>query len=283
MTACNKAFEIADEMGVRALIGMTMMDRNSPDFLIQDTMDSLRNSFFLFDKWTDFSPLLEYILTPRFAPTCSAKLMKETGNFAQSNDAYIQTHLSENIDEIAWVKELFPECSSYTEVYQTYNLLSSKTLLGHVIHPTDEEIKMLKESDSKIIHCPDSNFFLKSGMFPLEKLKSAGLSIALASDVAGGSSLFMPYIMKMMAFRQNTYLVPPAEALYYATLGGAVALSKEDSIGSINPDKQADLVFLNIQDVPNKDKDRLLSDLLYLGHEISTESVYIAGKNVYKA
>lgn len=282
-TACDKAFQVAEELGLRSIIGMTMMDQNSPDYLLQKTNDSLRDSFFLFDKWNKTNPLLEYVLTPRFAPTCSAKLMEKTGAFARDNDAYIQTHLSENIDEINWVKELYPECSTYTEVYNKFNILGSKTLLGHVIHLEDEEIQLLKESDSKVIHCPDSNFFIKSGMFPLEKLKKAGIKLALASDVAGGTTLSMPFIMKMFAYRQNTYLVSPQEAFYFATLGGAVVLSKEHTIGSLDINKEADIVFLSLPDLASKDVDRILSDILYLNHLISIESTYIAGKKVYQA
>ena len=278
--ACDLAFEIAADFGVRALIGKTMMDCNSPDFLQEDTKQSLNESFELFEKWNKSTPLLEYVFSPRFAPVCSSDLMKEVGKYAHQNDAFIQTHLSENFDEIEWVKKLFPAFSSYTEVYEKHGILGEKTILGHVIHIDENELEIIKKTGSKIAHCPDSNFFLKSGAFPFEKIKAANIDFALASDVAAGTSLSMFNMMKMCNYRQDDYIVSPAEAFYYATLGGAKVLGKEKIIGSVESGKEADLTFVKIADINEKDKESLLSELLYLGTEREIKAVFAAGKKL---
>ncbi|MCD4795937.1 MAG: amidohydrolase family protein, partial [Candidatus Cloacimonetes bacterium] len=200
--ACDIAFETAEKKGIRAIIGKTMMDCNSPEYLAEDTETSFNESMELFEKWNKKTNLLEYAFSPRFAPVCSSKLMKLIGNFAKKNDAYIQTHLSENKEEIKWVNDLFPEYRNYTEVYGKHDLLSPKTLLGHAIHLNDDELSLIKNAGSKIVHCPDSNFFLKSGVLQFEKIKNAGIEFALASDVAAGTSLSMFNVMKMCCYRQ---------------------------------------------------------------------------------
>ncbi|OQX71819.1 MAG: hypothetical protein B6D62_01395 [Candidatus Cloacimonas sp. 4484_275] len=280
--ACESAFEIAKDFGVRAIIGKTMMDCNSPDFLRESTEKSLKESIELFEKWNKSTPLLEYVFSPRFAPVCSSKLMKSVGEFARKNNAYIQTHLSENPDEIKLVKKLFPQFDSYTEVYEKHGILGEKTILGHVIHISEKELNIIKNTNSKIAHCPDSNFFLKSGAFPYERIKNTGIEMALASDVAAGTSLSMFNVMKMFNYRQDNYVVSPQEAFYYATLGGAKILGKDNIIGSVEIGKEADLTFLKIPDIAEKNKDTLLSELLYLGTEKKIKAVFVAGKTFPK-
>ena len=265
--ACDIAFEVAQEMGFHGFIGMTMMDQNSPEYLLQNTKQAFEDSVNLYEKWN--SGKLEYIFTPRFAPTCTRDLMQQVGEFAHQNSAFIQTHLSENSDEIKWVLELFPECKSYTDVYQRYNILGEKTILGHCIHLVDEELELIKNSKSKIAHCPDSNFFLKSGSFPFEKLQQLDIDFALASDVGGGTTLSMLEVMKMANYRQDSYIVSPESAFYYATLGGAKLLGREVYTGSIEPGKDADLNFIPYS--KEMDKKNILSDLLYLGNELKIE------------
>ena len=144
----------------------------------------------------------------------------------------------------------------------------------------ENELEIIKKTGSKIAHCPDSNFFLKSGAFPFEKIKAANIDFALASDVAAGTSLSMFNMMKMCNYRQDDYIVSPAEAFYYATLGGAKVLGKEKIIGSVESGKEADLTFVKIADINEKDKESLLSELLYLGTEREIKAVFAAGKKL---
>ena len=274
--ATEIAFEAASQAGIRALIGMTLMDRNSPPELIQSTSQAFEDSVSLYEHWHNANPRLDYIFTPRFAPTCSAELMKLVADFARPRQAWIQTHLAENYDEIKWVQELFTS-DSYTAVYESYGLLSPHTILAHAIHLRDEELAILKEYDCRIAHCPDSNFYLKSGEFPLSRIKAAGLKIALGSDVGAGTTLRMPHHAKMMNFRASSLPVLPSEAFYSMTLGAAKALHQESSIGSLSVGKSADLILLESPDEMAFDE-HSLSRLIFYGCEYKVVETIVAGK-----
>ncbi|MBW6515528.1 MAG: guanine deaminase [Candidatus Cloacimonetes bacterium] len=281
-SACDIAFQEAQEAGVRVIMGQTLMDRNCPDFLCRDTNRSLEEAITLYHKWNKTTPLLEYIFTPRFAPVCSSKLMKGIGKFASDNKAYIQTHLSENKQELKWVHELFPDSNSYTEVYEKHQLLGEKTLLGHAIHLSDEEMNILTQTKSKITHCPDSNFFLHSGTFHLQKILDHNIDFALGSDVGAGTTLYMPHIMKMFIYRQEEYHITLKEALYYSTLGAAKVLGKEGLLGSIEKGKEADLTFIELPENLNRMPEEILSYLIYLSDPANIFATYIAGQERYK-
>ena len=276
-SACDMAFEIAKETGIRALIGMTMMDMNCPENLPQNSHKTLEESILLYEKWHGKNAKLDYIFTPRFAPTCSLELMKEVAKYAIEHNAWIQTHLSENKEEIEMVKEIFGY-KSYTEVYQKAGLLTQHSIFAHCIHLNDEEIKMLAENKCKIAHCPDSNFFLKSGEFPLQKIEEAGIEYGLGSDVGAGTSLNMLYHTKMMNYRQSDYPVLPAKALYHITLGSAKLLGVDKIIGSLEIGKEADIVFLKPPlNYPLKNNG--ISQLVFCGQEFSLTETLVAGRN----
>ena len=276
-SACDMAFEIAKETGIRALIGMTMMDMNCPENLPQNSHKTLEESILLYEKWHGKNAKLDYIFTPRFAPTCSLELMKEVVKYAIEHNAWIQTHLSENKEEIEMVKEIFG-FKNYTEVYQKAGLLTQHSIFAHCIHLGDEEIKMLAENKCKIAHCPDSNFFLKSGEFPLQKIEEAGIEYGLGSDVGAGTSLNMLYHTKMMNYRQSDYPVLPAKALYHITLGSAKLLGVDKIIGSLEIGKEADIVFLKPPlNYPLKNNG--ISQLVFCGQEFSLTETLVAGRN----
>jgi guanine deaminase len=276
-SACDMAFEIAKETGIRALIGMTMMDMNCPENLQQNSHKTLEESILLYEKWHGKNAKLDYIFTPRFAPTCSLELMKEVAKYAIEHNAWIQTHLSENKEEIEMVKEIFG-FKYYTEVYQKAGLLTQHSIFAHCIHLSDEEIKMLAENKCKIAHCPDSNFFLKSGEFPLQKIEEAGIEYGLGSDVGAGTSLNMLYHTKMMNYRQSDYPVLPAKALYHITLGSAKLLGVDKIIGSLEIGKEADIVFLKPPlNYPLKNNG--ISQLVFCGQEFSLTETLVAGRN----
>lgn len=276
-SACDMAFEIAQETGIRALIGMTMMDMNCPENLQQNSHKTLEESILLYEKWHGKNAKLDYIFTPRFAPTCSLELMKEVAKYAIEHNAWIQTHLSENKEEIEMVKEIFG-FKNYTEVYQKAGLLTQHSIFAHCIHLSDEEIKMLAENKCKIAHCPDSNFFLKSGEFSLQKIEEAGIEYGLGSDVGAGTSLNMFYHTKIMNYRQSDYPVLPAKALYHITLGSAKLLGVDKIIGSLEIGKEADIVFLKPPlNYPLKNNG--ISQLVFCGQEFSLTQTLVAGRN----
>jgi guanine deaminase len=219
---------------------------------------------------------LQYILTPRFAPTCSMEMMRWTGEFARANQLWIQTHLSENQSEIDWVKELFGY-PTYTDVYAAAGLLSQRTLLAHCIHLNETEIKLIQDSGSKIAHCPDSNFYLKSGRLPLEHIRAAAIPYALGSDVGAGTSLNMLYHAKLYNYTQETEPVSPSEAFYRLTLGAAKVLEIDTVTGSIQTGKAADLVFLRLPDPDKPLTEDILPELIFTGHEWEIAQVYLNG------
>lgn len=272
--AADIAFEVAKEMGVKAKIGMTLMDMNSPEELQQTTDYALRHSIELFEKWQD--ELLNFIFTPRFAPTCSRELMQEIGNYASRNSAFIQTHLSENPDEIAWVKEIFGK-ESYTAVYNDFGILGERSILGHAIHLSESEMQMIADSAASIAHCPDSNFYLKSGEFPLKRIADKNIPFGLGSDVGAGTSLNMLYHAKQMNFRQSSDAILANEMLYRITLGNAKILQLDSHIGSLDPGKDADMVIL---DIPRGFVlgEHLLGQLCFSSEDFVISEVYVSGE-----
>lgn len=275
--ATNIAFEQANKLNYRAMIGKVCMDRNSPPALLEKTDTAFQQSVELCQQWDNVDNL-NYVFSPRFAPVCSTALMNKIGNYAQVNNKYIQTHLSENKNEVALVKELFPQADSYTDVYRQCQILGARTIMGHAIHLTDNEINMLKETDTKLAHCPDSNFFLKSGRFLYKELVDKGLVVGLGSDVAGGTCLDMFYHMKMANYTQTDGSVGVQEAFYLATLGGAHVLSKAHEIGSITAGKKADFLVVNLD---NKDGvEEILSELIFVRGKEAIEEVYCGGKKL---
>ena len=279
--ACETSFLIADEMGIRAIIGMTMMDMNAPAEMISSTEECFRDSLSLFERWHSRSTLLDYIFTPRFAPTCSRELMTLTGKFAQKNGARIQTHLSENRDEITWVRDIFGS-ETYTQAYQDCGLLTPRTILAHAIHLDQDELRLIKDSGAGIAHCPDSNFYLKSGEFPLQEIKALNIPFSLGSDVGAGTSLSMPYHAKMFNFRQSVLPVEPSEAFHAITLGAAELLGLSDRIGSLQKGKQADLVFMKPTDGDFLDES-ILSRLVFYGHEYIVTETIVNGATLYRS
>lgn len=256
--ATDIAFQTASSKGIRAFIGKVMMDRNVPAALQEETADSIAASIRLFDKWDRADAgRLRYVFTPRFAASCSMQLMEATAAAARERGAFIQSHLSENPDEVKWVRDLFPELPSYTAVYDRAGLLTERTIMAHCIHLSGDEVTMLARRRSKVAFCPYSNRTLRSGIMPYQTLKQAGLNISLGSDVAGGPSLAM---LDQINEAMTAANISQSEALYLATLAGAKALGLEDRIGSFEPGKDADFVVLE---------------------NMSVRNVYVRGKLVY--
>jgi len=241
--ATDLAFSTARQKGIRAFIGKVMMDRNSPEALLEDAEASIARSLRLFEKWDGAEGgRLRYVFTPRFAGACSMELMKRVGKIARDRKAFVQSHLSENIDEVKWVRRLFPECASYTAIYDSAGMLTERCIMAHCIHLSTDEIARLSRSEVNIAFCPYSNRTLGSGTMPYQKLRDAGLNISLGTDVAGGPSLAM---LEQMQEAIAAAHISWAEALYLATLGGAKALGLSDQIGNFESGKDADFVVVD--------------------------------------
>jgi guanine deaminase len=187
--ATHIAFEEAERAGLRAVVGKVMMDRHSPETLLEETAASLAESEALCEEWHGRDGRLFYAFSPRFAPTCSPELLRGAAERAERHGAYLQTHLAENLAEVAWVRELFPEAAHYTEVYAAAGLLGPRTLLAHGIFLGEAEFDLLAATESRLCHCPRANFFLKSGTLDMARAEARGIRVALGTDVGAGPSL----------------------------------------------------------------------------------------------
>lgn len=285
--ATDLCFEIARASGVRTILGKVMMDANSPDGLLEDTNKSLKESEALCQKWhNSCNGRLMYAYTPRFAPTCSINLLKETAKLAKKSGAYLQSHIAETIGENERVRELYPEYKDYVELFERTGCLGEKTILAHAIHLSNNEFERLGRSKTKIAHCPTSNFFLKSGAMPVREVERAGIVFGLGSDVGAGTSMSMFSEMRRADYTQRDFAVTPNEAFYLATLGGAKSLSIDHLTGNFEPKKSADFCVLNICGIdPNyettdMDTDDILSLLMYRGDSRVIESVWVGGQKL---
>ena len=242
--ATNGAFKEAERSKLRIIMGKTLMDRNVPKALREHAASALRATEDLIHRWHRKTSRLWYAVTPRFAVSCSMPLLKGCAELASQHDTFIQTHINESIKEIDLVKKLFPTHRSYTDVYDKAGLLTSKTILAHCIHASEKELARCKQKDVGIAHCPDSNLFLGSGQFPIEKFQKARFRFGLGSDIGAGTSLSMFRMMRAMSAVQRSAL-PPTEVFYYATLGGARSLSLDPIIGSFGIGKAFDAVIVD--------------------------------------
>ena len=286
-------FTEAERLGLRMIAGKILMDRHAPKSLLDTAQTSYDQSKELIDKWHNKNRAL-YAITPRFAPTSTPEQLEVSGAlYRESEGVYVQSHVSENVDEISWVAELFPQATSYLDVYNGFDLLGPRTLYGHGVHFSDADIEMVKDTDTSIIHCPTSNLFLGSGLFEFQKFKDVGARIALGTDVGGGTSL-SPFATMKAAYeiaQFRNYSLTPFEAFYLLTLGGAEALHLGDKIGRIAPGYEADLTVINLKSteiISNRMKQsnelaEILFSQIIMADDRAIRTTYANGKQVYKS
>lgn len=279
--ATEIAFEEAELAGVRAVIGKVLMDRNAPAPLLQEAGPALADTAALVDRWSGAAGgRLQVAVTPRFAVSCSPELLRGAGALARRLCCPIQTHLAENPGEVAAVRSAFPEHRDYTAVYEHAGLVSDRSLLAHCIHLGDDELDRLARAGATAVHCPDSNFYLHSGRFPLARARARGVAIALGSDVGAGTCYSLVEAMRLGSYAQDT-TVDPRWLFYWATLGGARALGWQREIGNFEPGKDADFAVIDASALLARaapDEPRtLLSRLVHCGQRVAIEAVYIAG------
>ncbi|MEM1162810.1 MAG: guanine deaminase [Pseudomonadota bacterium] len=245
-------FAEAARRGLRTVGGKVMMDRNAPDNLRDTAQSGHDDSASLIARWHG-SGRASYAITPRFAPTSTPGQLEATGALAAAHpDCLIQTHLSEQHRELAWVAELFPEETDYLAVYERYGLVGPQSVFGHAIHLTERERAALAEHGAAIAHCPASNQFLGSGECDVAGSLAQGIRVGLSTDTGGGTSYSMFDTMKSayeVAARRGQILTP-AQLWWLATAGAADALGLPDKIGNLAPGLEADFTVLDIASTP---------------------------------
>jgi guanine deaminase len=285
-------FEASQARNLRMVAGKVLMDRHCPDFL-RDTADAgARDSEALIEKWHKRGRNL-YAITPRFAPTSSEEQLRLAGELARAHpDTFIQTHVSENADECAWVRSLFPSSRSYLHVYDHYGLMRPRAMFGHCIWLDENDFARMADTQSAAAVCPTSNLFLGSGLFDFDKADAASTLLSLGTDVGAGTSFSMLQTMNeayKVARLKGSYL-PALRMFYLATLGAARSMQLEGAIGSLAPGCEADFIVLDPKATPLLARrtshcdtlEELLFALALLGDDRTVRATFAAGCKVHE-
>ena len=285
-TSVDAFFAAARLRGLRAFAGKTCMDRNAPAALCDTARSAYDDSKRLLQRWHG-KDRLSYVITPRFSPTSTPDQLHALGAlWAEHPDCLMQTHLSEQVDEVAWVRALHPQSRDYLDTYEAQGLLREGAVFGHAIHLTQREKDRLAEAGASVVHCPTSNTFIGSGLFDMSLTRS--LRVGLATDTGGGSSFSM--LRTMAAAYEVAQLrgqsLHPSQLWWLATVGSARALHAEHQIGNIAKGMEADLTVINLASTPAiaqaadraTDIWQALFPTIMLGDDRAIQAVWINGR-----
>ncbi len=283
---------LLENSGLIAYVGKVNMNRNCPDTLTEvdaknSNAQTLRWLKAIEGKFSNISP----IITPRFIPTCDDELLDYLGKISQERSIPNQSHLSENLGEIAWVKELKPDAKFYGDAYHMHGLFGgdNKTIMAHCIHCCDSEIDLIKEQGVYIAHCPTSNVNLSSGIAPAKKYLDKGINIGLGSDVAGGHTLSMFKVMSDAIGMSKLYWrlqdnsqkpLTISEALYMATKGGG---SFFGDVGSFEAGYEMDAIVLDDTELNyfgSTDITNRLESIIYQDYAVEITAKYVNGNRI---
>lgn len=288
--SADALFAEAQKRQMRLITGKVLQDRHSPDGVRDETEQSLIDTEALIRRWHGVDRL-GYAITPRFAPTSTEAQLRGAGELAaRYSDVWIQSHVAENLDEIAWVRELFPDSRSYLQVYADRGLMRERAVYAHCIHLDDRDRALMHETGTAAAISPTSNLFLASGFFDYARADAAQMLYGLASDVGGGTS-FSPFRTMLAAYfvgregRDKAGLsLAPSHLWWQHTAGAAQALGLAGVVGNLQPGCEADFVVINPQATPliarktaqSRNLDELLFSLIVLGDDRLIERSHIA-------
>ena len=287
----NALMAAGQTRGLRLIAGKCLMDRHAPDGVRDQTEQSLLDTEALIQRWHG-TGRLGCAITPRFVPSCSDAQLAGAGELAaRYPQVWVQSHVSENKDEIAWVKALHPQARSYLAVYQQFGLLRPRSVYAHCIHLDETDRHLLRETGAAAAVCPTSNLFLGSGFFDYAAADRAGHLYGLASDVGGGTS-FSPFQTMLAAYvvgregqTKMGLSLSPQQLWFQHTAGAARALGLQGVVGNLLPGCEADFVVLNPAATPllarrsaaAQSLDELLFSLIVLGDDRVVERCVWAG------
>ena len=270
-----------------------MMDRNAPDYLCDTVETSYQDSCALIERWHQKGRAL-YGVTPRFAPTSSAAQLEVAGELLKEfPDLYLQTHVAENLKEVAWVKKLFPERRSYLDVYDHYGLLGPRSIYAHCLHLDQTDRERMATSGAAMSFCPTSNLFLGSGLFDLKAANESNIRVGIATDVGGGTSFSLLQTLNeaYKVCQMSGYSFSPLKAFYLATLGSARSIYLDQTIGNFEVGKEADFVVIDFgatavmqrRVLQSESIDDNLFALMMLGDDRHIHATHIMGKPRHNA
>ncbi|MEG2976906.1 MAG: guanine deaminase, partial [Comamonas sp.] len=280
----------AQNRSMRMIAGKVLQDRNSPDGVRDDTDQGLIDTETLINRWHGVDRL-GYAITPRFAPTSTEAQLHGAGELAAKySDVWIQSHVAENLDEIAWVKELFPAARSYLAVYEDFGLMRERAVYAHSIWLDETDRQLMQSTRSAAAVSPTSNLFLSSGYFDYLKADEAQMLYGLASDVGGGMS-FSPfrtmqaaYVVGREGHAKQGQSLSPQNLWWQHTAGAARALGLASVIGNLQPGCEADFVVINPACTPllarktaqARNLDELLFAMIILGDDRLIEQTIVS-------
>ena len=281
-------FDAAAQRGMRTVAGKTCMDRNAPAALRDTAQSAFDDSKRLLEQWHRRGRA-EYAITPRFSPTSSPEQLEALGALWQSHpDCLMQTHLSEQLPEIDWVRGIYPTARDYLDTYEMHGLLGSRAVFGHAIYLEPREVDRIAETNAALVHCPTSNTFIGSGLMDVAGLAARRIPLGLATDTGGGSSFSM--LRTMAAAYEIAQLrgkaLHPAQLMWLATAGSARSLHLDAKIGKLEPGLEADITVIDLASTPAiaqrhaeaSDSWEAIFPTIMMGDDRAIADVWVAGK-----
>lgn len=291
--ATELLMDLLEETGLKTMVGKVNMDRNAPDYLCEESAEqSAKDTVAWLKKVVKKYRNVKPILTPRFIPSCTDELMKKLCDIRKEYHLPVQSHLSENYGEIAWVKELCPWSSCYGDAYDKFGMFGGNypVIMAHCVHPTEEEMELMKKNQVFVAHCPHSNTNLSSGIAPVRNYLDMGVPVGLGSDVAGGHALSMFRVMEgavqvsKLRWRladESRKPLKMEEVFYLATKGGGAFFG---NVGSFEPGYEFDAVVINDERLKTPLELNLrerLERVMYLSQDSDIRAKYAAGGRVF--
>lgn len=284
-----RLMDLFKQSGLGALVGKVNMNINCTDDLLEDTEKSISDTEYILENYYNADELVNPIITPRFIPSCNSELLKSLGDLAIKYNVPTQSHLSENLGEIDWVKQLQPESEFYGDAYNRFNLFGqTKTLMAHCVYSCDKELELMKKNNVFAVHCPNSNLNLGSGIMPVRKFLDNDINIALGSDISGGHDLSIFKVMvnaiqcsKLLWVNSDKQVdfLTLSEAFYMATKGGGSFFGK---VGSFEKDYDFDALVLDDSNL-NPESYSLIERLerfIYIGDDRNIIHRYVRGEEI---
>lgn len=276
-----------EKAGIEGFVGKVNMDRNGGENYQETTEESIRNTVDWLERCSRFEHI-KPIITPRFTPCCTDRLMYALSEIAKNKKIPVQSHLSENKDEVQWVRELCPDCSDYWESYLKRGLWDENTVMAHCVYSTEQEVNALRDYRVLAAHCPDSNLNLRSGIAPVKSYIRKGIRVALGSDISGGGTLPL-YRTAASAIRASKCLfmktgeasdvLTASEAYYLSTSGGQDFFGEKPGFHIGNSFHAVVVDDHQQYEIPITDQDRV-ERFLYCGTKRNVLAVYSAGKKI---
>lgn len=275
--------------GLGALIGKVNMNINCTDDLLEETNKSISDTKYILKNYYSENNLVNPIITPRFIPSCDSELLKELGNLAVKYNIPTQSHISENLGEIDWVKKLQPESRFYGDAYNRFNLFGqTKTLMAHCVYSCDNELELMKKNNVFAVHCPSSNLNLGSGIMPVRKFLDKNINVSLGSDISGGHDLSIFKVMvnaiqcsKLLWIKSNKTLdfLTLSEVFYMATKGGGSFFGK---VGSFEKGYDFDALIIDDSNLYPDDYNLIerLERFIYIGDDRNIVHRYVRGNKI---